>query len=593
MVSAHKPHDVIAEERPDGSMILRSAHGMEAPAARTLDWLDRWAEETPRSVFLAERSGPGWRELRYREARDRARAVAGSLLDRGIGPDRPVMVISGNGVDHGILSLASQMIGAPVVPVAEQYALVPEARKHLDDIGARVEPGLVFADDGEKFGPALERAVFDGAEKAASIRAGNWTTFESLEAGGGDISSAADRVGPRTVAKILFTSGSTSKPKGVLTTHGMMCANQEQVAAVLPFLAARPPVIVDWLPWNHVFGSSFNMNLILRHGGGMRIDAGKPTKPLIGATLENLRMVSGTLAFNVPAGFAMLRDAMRDDAKLREVYFRDLDMVMYAGASLPGDVFDDLLEMAREVKGEEPLVTSSWGLTETAPAHLLQHEPPDGSGRVGVPLPGAELKLVPVDGDNRWEAFARGPNVFGGYHRDPDGTAGAFDAGGWFRSGDAMRLVDPADPSRGLAFDGRLGEEFKLASGVWVRAAALRLDLLRRLGGLAADVVICGADRAEIGLLVFPGPEAGSTRADDRGGILVGVDLEAAVADSLAGQTGGPSRRAARALVMAAPPSMAEGEITAKGNLNFGKVRSLRAEIVERLYAGGPGVVEL
>jgi feruloyl-CoA synthase len=391
-----------------------------------------------------------------------------------------------------------------------------------------------------------------------------------------DVANAG--VGPDTVAKILLTSGSTSAPKGVLTTHRMMCTNQMQLQESLPFLRARPPRLVEWLPWNHVFGGSHNFNLVLANGGSMHIDDGKPVPGLAARSLENNRMVAGTIAFNVPVGFALLRDAMKDDAGLRRHYFGDLDMLFYAGASLPQDVWADLESMCLEVRGELPLFNSSWGLTETAPAALLQHEPTPMSGIVGAPMPGLQVKLVPTDEAGRYEVRVRGDTITPGYLHDPERTAQAFDDEGFFFTGDAMRFVAPGDPDKGLRFDGRISEDFKLSTGIWVRAAQLRLDLLATLKGLAADVILTGTDR--VGALIVPTPALREGAVEDAGALISPLAARIAAALPLGH---GSAKDVPRALILAEPPSMGEGEMTAKGNLNFRRILTRRAALVARL----------
>ena len=504
MSQTYRTHDVIREDQPDGSFILRTRAELGKVVERTIDWLDHWAVSTPQSVFLAERSGEGWRELSFAQVREEARVIAAGLLDLGLDASTPILIVSGNSVDHGLLTLAAQSIGVPIVPVAEQYALIPAARASIDMVASLVKPGMVFAEDGAALAEVLGRDVFNDVYKVASRGAGAGVLLLSeLAHSQGDISAAAAQVGPDTVAKILMTSGSTSQPKGVPTTHRMLCVNQAQIAYGLPFLTSRAPRILDWLPWNHVFGGSHNFNMMLAHGGSLYIDSGKPAPHLIGKTLENLRLKTGTMAFNVPAGFAMIRDELRQDAELRQRYFEELDMLFYAGASLPQDVWSDLESMAREVRGDTPLFTSSWGLTETAPAHVLQYQPTRRSGVIGVPLPGADVKLLP-DADGRCEIRVRGPNVFDAYLDQPEASAAAFDEDGWFRTGDAVVLVDPADINQGLRFDGRITEEFKLLTGTWVRASSLRLSVLAALGDLVTDVVVTGADRRDIGLFLIP-----------------------------------------------------------------------------------------
>ena len=588
----YRPHRVNRDNRADGSILLTSGYEMSPVAQTSGDWLRRWASETPTDVFLAERSGAGWREVPYGAALEQVRALAAGLLARGMGPETPLLIISGNGVDHGLLSLAAHSIGVPTVPVAEQYSLIPGAQKQLQFILGLINPAMVFAEDGEKYAGALDRPEMGGRQIVVARNAdtGQDTLGALVAAGTGqDVETAAAKVGPDSVVKILMTSGSTSSPKGVLTTHRMMCANQAQIADALPFLTQRKPRIVDWLPWNHVFGGSHNFNMMLANGGALYIDAGKPVRGLVETTIENNRMIGGTMAFNVPVGFAMLRDAMRQDAALRDSYFRDLDMLFYAGASLPQDVWRDLEEMAREVRGDVPLMNSSWGLTETAPACLIQHELTDRSGIVGVPMTGVTVKLLPDEADdtgNRFEVRVKGPNIMTGYFNDPEKTAAAFDEEGYFVTGDAMGFVDPGDLSKGLKFDGRISEDFKLQSGVWVRAGQLRLDALAALSPLAADVVVTGEGQRQVGLLIVPAPDQLSAGTVENG-VLRSVALEADLSERLAklAETApGASNRISRALVLAEPPSMAEGEITAKGNLNFRKIMLRRAALLDRLY---------
>lgn len=581
----YRAHAAQAQARPDGTLILTTTLPQGPVARCTTDWLDHWAAATPDALFLAERSGPtpdaGWARVSYAEARQRVRAMAAGLLVRGLGADKPVLVISGNGVDHALLSLACQYVGVPVVPVAEQYALIPAAHGVLETVTALIRPGMVFADDATRYGAALALPCFDGVEKLAARNLTAGVTDLATLDGTAGVDAANAALGPDTVAKILLTSGSTSAPKGVLTTHRMMCTNQMQLQAALPFLTLRPPRLVDWLPWNHVFGGSHNFNLVLANGGALYIDDGKPVPGLAARSLENNRLVQGTIAFNVPLGFAMLRDAMRDDADLRDRYFRDLDMLFYAGASLPQDVWADLEAMCLAVRGSLPLFNSSWGLTETAPAAILQHEPTPMSGIVGVPLPGLMIKLVPTDEDGRFEVRVKGDTITPGYLNDPAKTAEAMDDEGCFITGDAMRFVDPGDLSKGMRFDGRISEDFKLTTGIWVRAANLRLDLLVALKGLAADLVVTGAGRDQIGLLIVPTP-----------GLRAGaVEEEGALISPLAGQIaaalptgGGSAQTVRRVLILAEPPSVGEGEMTAKGNLNFRKLLTRREGLVARLY---------
>lgn len=573
------PHKVIREDQTDGSIVLRSGYEVPACAATTNDWLERWADVAPDRVFLAERSGSGWKTFPYGEALARVRELAAGLLARGV--RGPILILSGNSIDHALLTLAAHYVGLVTVPVAEQYSLIPAAHGRLKYVADLVKPDLVYAVDGVAYAQALAMvgcpAVCSDPGTTGAMRLGALTG--DLNA----VDAARAKVGPQTIAKLLLTSGSTSDPKAVETTQLMMTTNQAQIQACLPFLTTRPPVLVDWLPWNHVFGGSHNFNIVLANGGTLYIDDGKPLPALFPRTVENLGLVSGTISFNVPVGFAQLIKALEEDAALREMFFRDLDMIFYAGASLPQDTWSVLERMSIDVGGRVPLITSSWGLTETAPAALLQHAPAKGAGIVGVPLPGITVKLID-DGTGRMDVRVKGDTVFSRYHENPQKTRESFDSVGFFITGDAMRFVDSGDVTKGLCFDGRLSEDFKLSTGTWVHAATLRLEMLAILGALAQDVVICGSGRDEVGMLIVPGPDA---RGGDPNGDAVLCDAALEIRKRMvecATHTTGSARTVTRALIMAEPPSMGAGEVTAKGNLNFAKILDRRAALVARLY---------
>ncbi|MDX1782224.1 MAG: feruloyl-CoA synthase [Thalassovita sp.] len=587
------PQEVTTETRADGTLILRSAHALGPVADTTGDWLHRWAEMTPDAVFIAERNGDGWREVSYAQALDMVRKLGTWLLSQGYDRKGPILVMSGNSVDHGLLALAAQYVGMAVVPVAEQYSLIPGAHERLLYVADKVKPGLLFVDDAARYGDALSLPELAGYDVLASKPGGAprpvTAMADALQGGDADIDAAHAAVTPDTMAKILFTSGSTSNPKGVITTHRMMCVNQTQIADCFPVLRARPPKILDWLPWNHVFGGSHNFNMMLANGGALYIDDGKPTDTLFSRSLENLRMHAGTLAFNVPVGFARQVEALRADPELRKSFFTGLDFTFYAGASLPQDIWDALGEMAQEVTGKIPVMVSSWGMTETAPAVLLVHEPVDRSGIIGVPVPGVEVKLIP-DEDGRFELRCKGPNVMPGYFEDPEKTAESFDTEGFLITGDAVKFVDPADHDRGLAFDGRISEDFKLTSGTWVRVASLRTALMTALEGLVGDLVITGHDRAELGVLLFPAQPAGGAQGDIVTDATLLDEVQEVLA-RLAETAAGSSTRIGRALICAEAPSLRDHEITAKGNLNTRKLLTRRAALVEKLYDENDGDV--
>lgn len=583
------PHAVNIERRAE-DLLMTSPTACDPVVSNTGVWLDKWADEAPSRVFLAERSNEGWREMGYAEVRDAVRAIASSLAARGMDGSTPIVIMSGNSIDHALLSLAAQYAGIPTVPLAEQYSLITEAHERLVYVLNKIKPAMAFVDNASRYGAAISRPELAGVEIIASRTEGApgaVTPFNELLRGdaGIDLASVHAKVGPDTLAKVLFTSGSSSEPKGVLTTQRMMCTNQAQMASVLPFLKERPPRIMDWLPWNHVFGGSHNTLMMLAHGGSLYIDNGKPTSSGFPLTVENIIEKPGSLSFNVPVGFAMLVQEMETNMALRNAYFRDLDMLFYAGASLPQDVWTRLEEMAIEVRGRLPLMISSWGMTETAPATIMVYEPIGRSGVIGLPLPDTEIKLIP-DEEMRCELRVKGPNVMTGYWGDEEKTKAAFDEEGFLITGDAVRFVDVEDPERGLVFDGRVSEDFKLLTGTWVQAGRLRLEVLEQLRGVVQDVVICGHDRGEIGLFVFPKPDQVHGPTTSKGAVI-DPDLQVAIElrlRAMARASSGSAKRIARAIILAEPPSLKDGEITDKGSLNVRKIITRRADILERLY---------
>lgn len=583
------PHSVSKREA-DGNIFLTSNATLQPIVDHTLDWLHKWADETPEAVFLAERDGAGWRDVTYAQALKIVRGIAASLIARGMDQNTPIAIMSGNSVDHALLSFGAQYAGVPTVPMAEQYALIREAHPRLLFVIDKVKPAMVFADDAGRYADALALPELAEIEVVASKTDGATravTSFADLVAGDAqaDVDARLATVGPDTVAKILFTSGSSSDPKGVLTTQRMMCANQAQLASVLPFLATRKPRVCDWLPWNHVFGGSHNINMMLANGGTLVVDDGKPTARLFANTVRNVTERAGTLSFNVPVGFSMLVHEMEHNEALKQAYFKDLDMIFYAGASLPQDIWEKLETMALEVKGKLPLMISSWGMTETAPATVMLHEPIGRSGVIGVPLPGTEIKLLPDD-EMRCEMRVKGPNIMPGYFGDPAKTAEAFDEEGFLLTGDAIRFVDNADMDRGLKFDGRVSEDFKLLTGTWVQAGKLRLDALESLKTLVQDVVVCGHDRDAIGLFIFPRPDHVHGDNTSEGAVIDAVlqaEIEGVMREMASAATGS-AKKITRALILAEPPSLKDGEITDKGSLNVRKIMTRRADLLERLY---------
>jgi feruloyl-CoA synthase len=594
----------IARERgADGALVLRSAQAL-GPVPRSLGaLLERRAAAEPSRVFLAERDPTGtWRRATYGEAARAANGIAQSLLDRRLGPDRPVVILAENGIDHALMALGAMHVGVPVVPVSTAYARLSQDFGKLRYILALVEPGLIYLDEADRYARALQTIGVTGVEIVASrgslgggAGAARVTPFSALAEVRPTpaVDAAFARVGPETVAKILFTSGSTGQPKGVINTQRMLCSNQEMIAQAWTFVNERPPVLVDWLPWSHTFGGNFNIHFVLRNGGTFHIDEGKPAPALIGRTVANLKEVSPTVYLNVPRGYALLLDHLETDAELQKSFFARLDLLFYAAAALPRTLWDRLEALSLRVLGRKVPFVSSWGMTETAPAATIVHFRLEGPGNVGVPGPGIAVKLAP-DAD-KLEIRVKGPNVTPGYFKAPELNGQLFDADGWLRTGDAVRLADPANPAAGLLFDGRVAENFKLLTGTWVNVGMLRPAVIAAGAPAIEDAVVTGHDRDEIGLLVFPSlaglrslcPELGPEAALKD---LVGQPaVRAALVEGLRShnvQAGGTATtRIARCLLLTEPPSIDAGEITDKGYLNQRAVLAKRTALIERLYA--------
>jgi feruloyl-CoA synthase len=588
---------VHVERQPDGGLILTHPDPLPACPDALTRRLEHWATAAPDRMFLAQRTPEGgWRRLSYAQTLAQVRSIAQALLDRGLTAETPVAILSGNDIEHALLGLGAMVAGIPYAPVSVPYSLMSADFGKLRAIVADLTPGLVFASDGRAFSRALSAAVPPDCEIVIArnpLGLLPTTDFADLLATGATtaVDDAHARVGSDTIAKILFTSGSTGSPKGVINTHRMLAANQAQIRAGLAFVADEPPTIVDWLPWNHTFGSNHNFNLVLDNGGTLVIDEGKPLPGAIEATVRNLREIAPTVYFNVPKGFDTLLPYLREDRALRENFFSRLKAMFYAGAGLGQHAWDELTRLAVETTGERIVFLSSIGSTETAPMALSCNWPCERPGNIGLPAPGVTLKLVPNGG--KLEARLKGPNVTPGYWRRPDLTAEAFDEDGFYRIGDALRLADPGDPSKGLLFDGRLAEDFKLASGTWVSTGAVRAQVLDGFAPLLRDAAIAGADRDELAVLAFPDVDACRARADLGAGaspaaVLADAAVRAEFAGrlaSLAARSTGSSNRVGRMLLMAEPPSLDAGEATDKGSINQRAVLTRRAALVEELYA--------
>ncbi len=572
--------DIERVPRPGGGFILRSRRP-SSPHARCLgDYLERWADEAPERIFLAERERAGdptasFRRVSYREARAAAHGIGQALLDMGLGPRRPLLVLSGNSIAHALLMLGAMHVAVPVAPLSSAYSLLSQDHEKLRSLAALLDPGAIFAEDASAFArplAALARRV--PVIDAAAVR--KMATTRPTAA----VTDAFASLTGDTVAKLLFTSGSTGVPKGVVNTQRMLCSNQAALAAGWPFVEARPPVVVDWLPWSHTFGANHNFNLVLANGGTLYIDGGKPLAGAFDETLRNLREVPSTIHFDVPRGFDMLVSHLEKDPELRERFFERLDMIFYAAAALSPSTWERLTAVAC---GRDVAMTSAWGSTETSPLVTQVCFPIERAGVIGVPVPGVELAFVP-SGD-QLEMRVRGPNVSPGYLAEGGAIAPLpVDELGFYAMGDAGRLADETNPDAGVVFEGRTSENFKLASGTWVRVGEVRVALIAACAPHVADAVIAGHDEEEIGALVFLAP-----------GRTPDAALRAALAEALArhvASTEASSRRVTRLLVMTEPPSIDAGEITDKGYLNQRALLARRADAVRRLYRDGdPDVV--
>jgi feruloyl-CoA synthase len=589
---------VLREDRADGSMVLRAAAPL-GPYDPSLARLFRAAVAVaPDRVFLAERAAGGWRKLTYAEARTIVDRLAQGLIARSLDAERPVMILSGNAIDHALLMLAGYTAGVPVAPISVAYSLQSQDHAKLKAIFALLRPGLVYVTDTGPFAAALTALDLGAAELVANRNGANRdrvTSFDALAAtrAGAEVERACAAVGADTIAKFLFTSGSTGHPKGVINTHGMLTANQQQAAQIWPFVTEKPLVLVDWLPWNHTFGGNHNFNLVLRHAGTLYIDEGRPLPQLVDATVRNLTEVSPTIYFNVPAGYAALLPRLEQDEAFARAFFAELRFIFYAGAALPQDLWNRLEAVSVRTVGERIPLTSSWGMTETAPLSTAAHFLIDRAGPIGVPAPGVEIKLLPSGA--KLEIRVRGPNVTPGYWKRPDLTAAAFDEDGFYKPGDAVRLADAADPNKGVVFDGRLAEDFKLTSGTWVHVGALRVAVLAAASPALQDAVIAGADRAEIALLGWLnvggcqkliGAGTPASLSELARHPAVRTHVAQAFAQWNAGK--GSSERIARVLLLTEPPSIDVGEITDKGYINQRLALERRAAEVARVFAAAP-----
>ncbi|MGY3619067.1 feruloyl-CoA synthase [Bradyrhizobium sp. USDA 10063] len=588
---------IVADRRGDGSIIVKSTAALRESARCVGDWLEHWARQTPNRVFLAERADVAapWTTVSYADALRQVRSLASWILTQGLSAERPVMILSDNSIDHALLALAAQHVSVPSAAISPAYSLMSKDFDKLKSMVRLLEPGAIYVSATRPFAAALaaikplhSASIVSGAAddaEALSFRAVA-ATPETAE-----VEKAFAAVAPDTIAKFLFTSGSTGAPKAVINTQRMLTSSQQAKAQTWTFLdtESHDLVILDWLPWSHTFGANHNFNLVLRNGGTLHIDGGKPAPSLFATSLANLRSVMPTVYFNVPRGFDMLIAALRDDDELRRKFFSEVKFAFYAGAALPQNLWDALEELSVKTVGRRFPMVSAWGSTETSPLATDCHFLAERSGNIGVPIPGTELKLV-TSGD-KLEVRVRGPNVTPGYWKAPELTAQAFDEEGFYRIGDAVKFADPERPELGLFFDGRVAEDFKLNSGTWVSVGTLRVAGIAALAPLAQDIVVAGHGGDEVRFLVFPNvaacrAQAGLPDSADIAEVIGHEAIRGAIAQGLArlkAQSGHSSGHATRALLLAEPASVDGGEITDKGYINQRAVLTRRAGAVAML----------
>jgi feruloyl-CoA synthase len=610
----HAPHsslnfaspEIEVVARKDGCKIVRSTGTLNHYADHLIHLLRQHADTIGDRIFLGERNpAGGWTRLSYAETAARSSAVSQALLDLGLKGHRgeqssTILILSDNSIDNAILQLAAMQIGVISVPISPLYSLASKDHSKLKYIFDLVSPALIYARNGKQFTKALSVLDLEGVSVVVSedlpetIPATLFSEFLQRQPTPA-VHQSIDKIRPDTIAKVLFTSGSTGMPKGVINTQRMLCANQESIRQAWPFLGDRPPVILDWLPWNHTFGGNHNFNMMLRNGGSLYIDSGKPLPGLIEPTVANLKEISPTIYFNVPRGYDMLVPLLQRDEAARDGLFRNLDVLFYAAASLPQYLWDRLEALSLQSRAKHVVMASGWGCTECSPMATIVHFPIHKAGVIGLPPPGIELKLVPTE--EKTEVRIKGPNVMPAYWKDAESTRCAFDHEGFLRMGDAVKFVDPKNPSHGIMFDGRLAENFKLTSGTWVNVGELRWAIVEACAPIIQDAVITGHDRHELGILIFPNIKGCQSLCPE---IAESLDVEslvrhprirACLLEKLRAHNHRFPRTStaiARALFLTKPANSDMLEINDKGYLNQRAVLDHRAELVLKLYDACP-----
>lgn len=578
----------------DGSILLQAKQPLASFPEKLTEKLVYWAENKPDTTFIARRDATNqWQRLNYAETLSCVKSIAQYLLNLGFTSNDTLVILSENSLEHALLALAALHIGIPYTPISPPYSLVSKDFGKLKHCFELTTPKLVFAQNSRVYGPALSLAkqLFPDTLLLTADEQGKTPFSDILNTPVTDqVDAAFATVNADTIAKILFTSGSTGLPKGVINTHRMWCANLQQITQVFPFMASEPPVFVDWLPWNHTFGGNHNVGLTLYNGGTLYIDDGKPTPSGIETTVQNLREISPTAYFNVPKGFEMLIPYLENEPELRQTFFKKLTIFFYAGASLAQPVWNRLEELALETVGHKIPIITGLGCTEAGPSAMFANWAGSFSGLLGVPVAGMQVKLVP-DGD-KLEARYKAPNVTPGYWRNPDATALAFDEDGYYKTGDAVRFVDETNPDKGLVFDGRIAEDFKLSTGTWVNVGVLKAKIISAGSPIVQDAVITGLDREFVGAILFLNPDACRKLANlSPDTSLIDAFQHEAIQQytdqlliQLSETATGSATRVAKVVIALDPPSIDLGEITDKGSLNQRAVLKHRATLVESLY---------
>ncbi|MBN8293957.1 feruloyl-CoA synthase [Rhodobacter sp. NTK016B] len=592
--------DIDWERRNDGSILVWQNGALNDYPENLSVKIHEWAKKTPETTWMAERGPDGdWQRVSYAQMLGHIRAIGQALLDMGLSVERPLVILSANSVAHALMALGAQYVGVPSAAIAPAYALASGEYGKLVSVRDQITPGAVFTEDTTPFAPAIAEVFSDlpVLGKAGEGRAMDWEALLATPVTDA-VDKANARVGLDTIAKFLFTSGTTGSPKAVIQTQRMMCANMEQVTDCYAFLRDEPPIILDWAPWNHVAAGNLVFNAAIWNGGTFYIDGGRPTPQMMPETIRNLREVGTNWYFNVPFGYEMLVEAMEEDDELAQAFFGNLKLKYYAGAAMATHTWEALERLALKTTGERVQLGTGLGATETAPFAIFNTDPDAAPGNLGVPAKEVILKLVPTEG--KWEARVKGPNVTPGYWRQPQLTADAFDDEGFYCLGDALKFADPEDPSKGFFFDGRVAENFKLSTGTWVGVGALRAKLTDALGGYVRDAVIVGEGEDYLGALLVPFRPAieklvpgGEELRDD---LLFGHEvLRAELAARLKAYNKtatGSSLRVPRAMMMLEPLSIEKGEVTDKGSVNQRAVRAHRQDLVEAIYEGDPRVID-